>query len=172
MTTNKYEVEFEALFKNKNPEYYKELTKILSDFQNHLISTGIIENNKYINYVKLLKKISKDDKLKLNIDYDLKGSLVGFVEGLNKVMPSIESALIGQKYLNIDSSKNFLFSQKASELIQQGQELNRSKFADLILEIYDENDFDLTFVKLKILRFLDPNSNFVFYTYAGKPRPE
>jgi hypothetical protein len=32
MTTNKYEVEFDLLFDNKNPEYYKELNKILSDY--------------------------------------------------------------------------------------------------------------------------------------------
>ncbi len=77
MTTNKYEVAFEALFKDKNPEYYIKLTQALSDFENHLISTGIIKNTDYSNYVELLKKISEDDNLKLDITYDLKGSLKG-----------------------------------------------------------------------------------------------
>ncbi|WP_281540576.1 hypothetical protein [Maribacter aestuarii] len=84
----------------------------------------------------------------------------------------MESALIGQEHLNMDNSKNFLMNQKASEIINQGQEITRSRYATLLLETYDEKDFELRLVKLKILRFLDPNSDLVYYVYAGKPRPE
>ena len=171
VTTNKYELEFDKLLAKKSPEYYDVLINILSQFQESLISSNIIENNNYQSYIGLLNRISEDDKLEFDITYDLKGSLEGHVDGLNKAF-STESTLIAQNYLNIHNSKNFLFSQKVSEMTQNGQRLNRSTLADLILEVYDEKDFELPLVKLKFFRFLDPKSDFVVYTYGGRPTPE
>ena len=115
VTTNKYELEFDKLLAKKSPEYYDVLINILSQFQESLISSNIIENNNYQSYIGLLNRISEDDKLEFDITYDLKGSLEGHVDGLNKAF-STESTLIAQNYLNIHNSKNFLFSQKVSEM--------------------------------------------------------
>ncbi len=172
VTTNKYEVEIDKLLAEKNPEYYDGLKDILSEFQKSLISKSIIVDSTFKSYVRLLKQISEDDKLEFDITYDLNDSLEGLGEGLFKVIPSIESAVIGQNYLNINNSKDFLFNQKVSEMVKNGQELNRSKFANLILEIYDEKDFKLPLIKLKVFRFLDPNSDYDIYIYAGRPNPE
>jgi hypothetical protein len=170
VTTNKYELEFDKLLAKKSPEYYDVLINILSQFQENLISNNIIENNNYQSYIRLLNRISEDDKLEFDITYDLKGSLEGHVDGLSKAF-STESSLIAQSYLNIHNSKNFLFSQKVSEMAKNGQELNRSTLANLILEVYNEKDFELPLVKLKIFKFLHASSDFIVYTNYGKPDP-
>ncbi|GBF22576.1 hypothetical protein C21_04777 [Arenibacter sp. NBRC 103722] len=112
MTTNEYEVEIDNLLAKKNPDYYDGLAKVLSEFQKGLISKGIIVDETYQSYVGLLKQISKDDKMEFELEYDLKQALEGLGEGITKIMPSIESTLLAQKYLNIENSKGFLFNHK------------------------------------------------------------
>ena len=172
VTTNAYEVEIDKLLAEKNPDYYSGLKKTLSEFQNELISKGLIANASYQSFLKLLKQISEDDKLNFEIEYDLKGTLEGLGDGISKIMPSMESTLIARKYLNIKNSKGFTFNQKVSELVYNGQKLNPSKIANLIIEVYDQDDFELLLIKLKIFRFIDPNSNWSYSVYAGRPRPE
>jgi len=172
MSTNTYELEMDKLLAKKNPDYYKGLKKTLSEFQQELITKGLIENETYHSLLELLKKISKDDKFNFDIEYDLKERLEELGEGITNIMPSIESSLIAQNYLNMENSKDFTFNQKISKLVNHGQELNRSKFADLIMEIYDQNDFELLLIKLKMFRFIDPKSDFVIFLYTGKPTPE
>ena len=171
MTTNSYEVEIDKLLSEKNPEYYNGLKATLSEFQKELISKQLIADGTYQSYVELLKQISKNDKFEFYIAYDLKETLEGLGEGITKIMPTIESSLLGQKYLNIENSKNMTFNQKISKFINNGQILNRSKFADLIMDVYDQNDFELLLIKLKIFRFIDPKSDFVVMVYTGKPNP-
>ena len=118
------------------------------------------------------KQISENDKLEVNTKYDLKEKLEELGEGITKIMPSIESSLIAQNYLNIENSKDFNFNQKVSELVINEKELNRSKLADLIMEIYDQDDFNILLIKLKILRFIDPNCDTVRAVYVGKPNSE
>ena len=172
MTTNEYEVEIDKLLAEKNPDYYDGLKKILSEFQKGLISKGIIADGTYQSYVGLLKQISEDDRMEFEIEYDLKRALKQLGEGITKNMPSIESTLLARNYWNIENSKGFLFNQKVSELFQNGQELNRSIFSELMLDTYSEDDFQLPLIKLKIFRFLDPNSESIMYIYAGRPNPE
>ncbi|WP_337301838.1 hypothetical protein [Sediminicola sp. 1XM1-17] len=172
VTSNIYEVEIDKLLAKKNPNYYDGLARVLSEFEKGLISKGIIVDGTYQSYVSLLKQISKDDKMEFEIEYDLKQALEGLGEGITKIIPSIETSLISQKYLNIENSKGSLFNNKVSELFQNGKELNRSIFSELILDTYGEDDFQLPLIKLKILRFLDPNSDSIMYIYAGRPYPE
>lgn len=172
MKTNEYEVEIDKLLLEKNPDYYDGLKKILSEFQKDLISKGIIVDGTYQSYVGLLKQISEDDKMEFQIEYDLKLALKGLGEGITKIMPSIESTLLAQNYSNIENSKDFLFNQKVSKLFKNGQELNRSIFSELILDTYSEADFQLPLIKLKIFRFLDPDSDGIMYIYVGRPNPE
>ncbi|WP_343486850.1 hypothetical protein [Allomuricauda sp. d1] len=172
MTSNQYGVEIDKLLQNKNPDYHNGLKNILSDYQQELISKGIIPDGTYQSYAGLLKQISTEEKPELSIAYDLKESLEGLGNGISKIMPSIESSLIAKNYLNPDNSKDFIFNQKISELVQNGQEMDRSIFARTLLEVYDEKDFELPLVKLKFFRFLDPKSDFIVYSYIGRPNPK
>ena len=172
MSKNAYELEMDRLLAEKSPDYHSGLKKTLSEFQQELITKGLIENDSYESYLELLKKISKDDKFNFDIDYDLKERLGELGEGITNIIPSIESSSIAQNYLNIENSKNYIFDQKISILVNNGEELNRSKFANLIMEVFDQNDFKLPLIRLKMFRFIDPKSDFVVYIYAGKPNPE
>ncbi len=172
VTSNIYEVEIDKLLAKKNPEYYNGLKNTLQEFQEELISKGLIQDGTYKNYVALLRQISENDKLEFHITYNLKETLEELGEGINKIIPSIESSLISQNYLNIENSKGYLFNHKVSEFFQNGKELNRSIFSELILDTYGEDDFQLPMIKLKIFRFLDPKSDSIMYINAGRPNPE
>ncbi|MFS4492403.1 hypothetical protein [Maribacter sp. 2308TA10-17] len=165
-------MEFEKGIEQENPEYYKGLKTILKEFQEHLISKHIIDNSDFKNYAELLDKISVDKDKEYEIEYNISDSLQKLAKGLNYEGPSPESFVKGMKYLNATDSKSFLFNEKVSELIRKKEEYNRSVVATILLEIYDENDFELPMIKLKFFRFLDPNSNFVVTTYMGKPNLE
>ena len=167
--TNSYEVEIDKLLSEKNPEYYSGLKATLSEFQKELISKQLIADGTHKSYVGLLKKISENDKFEFDIAYNLKKKLEGLGEGITKIIPSIESSVLAQKYLNIENSKNFSFNQKIGELVNNGQKLNRSMFANLIMDVYDQEDFEILLIKLKICRFTDPKSDFAVTVYAGKP---
>ena len=172
VTSNKYEVEEEKGIAKENPEYYAGLKTILWEFQEHLISSGIIKNNDYESYIGLLEQIRLDNKKEFDIKYRLSDALEGLIHRLNSDGFSVKSSIIGNKYFNATDSKSFLFNQKMSELIAKKEDLNRSTLANVILQVYDENDFELPLVKLKIFRFLDPNSDNIMYIYAGRPNPE
>ena len=137
--------------------------------RNRLISKQLIADGTHKSYVGLLKKISENDKFEFDIAYNLKKKLEGLGEGITKIIPSIESSVLAQKYLNIENSKNFSFNQKIGELVNNGQKLNRSMFANLIMDVYDQEDFEILLIKLKICRFIDPKSDFAVTVYAGKP---
>ena len=172
MTSNKYEVEFEKGLEKENPEYYKGLKLILKEFQEHLISNGIVENSSYKSYAGLLDKIRADKDKEFEIKYNIADSLQKLVKRLNYEGPSAESVVNAMEYYNETDSKSFVFSEKMSELIEKKEEFNRAILADLLLKVYDGKDFELPMVKLKFLRFLDPKSDVIFYSYTGRPNPE
>ena len=172
MKSNQYEFEIDQLLKRKNLDYYNGLKRVLSEYQKELISTGILKDSTYQAFANLLKIIAVDGKTTYTTSYDLKASHDELGEGIRSLMPSIEHSLIAKKYLNNINSKVFIYNQKISETIQKKQKLNRSILANILLAIYDEKDFELLLVKLKFFRFLDPNTNFVVYSFAGKPDSE
>ena len=172
VTGNAYEVEIDKLLSEKNPEYYNGLRKTLSEFQQELITKGLIQNGTYQSYVELLKRISEEDKLNFVIEYDLEGKLKELGNGISKIIPSMETTLIAGKYLNIENSKDFVFTQKISEMKQNDKKLSRSILAKILLEVYDKKDFELLMIKLRIFRFIDPNMDLVVYVYAGRPNPK
>jgi hypothetical protein len=172
VTSNKYEAELEKGLEKENAEYYNGLKLILGEFQEHLISKGIVENSNYKSYAGLLGKIHADKDKEFEIEYNIGDSLQKLVKGLNYEGPSPESHANGLRYFNGNDSKDFLFYEKVSALNEKKEEWNRSIIADIMLQVYDEKDFELQLTKLKFFRFLDPNSDFVVYIYAGKPSPE
>ncbi|SMC71402.1 hypothetical protein SAMN05660703_2352 [Cellulophaga tyrosinoxydans] len=172
MSSNKFELELEKGIEQENPQYYNGLKTILKEFQEHLISKGIIENSDYKSYVGLLNEVSLDKHKEYKIDFNIEDSLQNLAKRLNYKGPSPEILAKRVKYFNETHSKSFLFNQKVSKLARENKEFNRFIYASILLEIYDENDFVLPMVKLNFFRLLDPNSDFVVTTYVGKGYPE
>ena len=166
---NMYEYEMDRLLAGANPEYYFALKKVLSDYEENLILNGAIADGSYESYRELLNEIAKDKDFKPDVSYDLEGSLQNLGDGIRSVFLSIEASVIASKYLKPENSKNFYFNTKVSELIEDNTALDRSKMAALLLEVYEEEDFKLPMLKLKILKFLDPNYDLIVHSYIGRP---
>ena len=166
---NQYEIEIDNLLQKKNPKYYNGLKNILLEYEDELIAKKILLEGTYQSYAGLLKQIAKQENPTFSISYDLRSALKQLGDGISTIMPSIESSLISNKYLNLNNSKDFVFNQMISEMVHNGMELDRSIFAKTCLEVYDEKDFELPMVKLKILRVIDPKLNLIVYSYAGGP---
>lgn len=172
LSSNKFELELEKGIEQENPEYYNGLKTILEEFQEHLISKGIIENSDYKSYVGLLNEIRSDKQKEYKIDINIQDSLQKLTMRLNYKGPSPECLANGVQYFNETYSKRYLFNEKVSKLAQENKEFNRSIFASILLEVYDENDFKLPMVKLEFFSLLDPHSDFVVTTYVGNGYPE
>lgn len=169
MTTNKYEVEFDKLLAKKNPAYYDHLKSTLDRFQESLVLNNVIDEINYQSFVNLLERIHKDENWKLKTDNHINEELHGLGKDLIGLFHTIEHSVIAQKYLNIDHSKTILITQQVSKMAENGQQYNRSNTAELLLKVYDERDFELPMVKLKIFRFLNPHPDDVIYIAVGKP---
>ncbi len=172
MSSNKYELNIEEELEKENPEYYEGLKIILNEFQEHLISKGIIVDSNYSSYAKLLNEIRADRDKVFEIGFNIGDSLQNLSRKFNYDGLSPINFAKGMKYLNATNSKSFVFNEKVSELVRKNNELNRSEIATILLDVYNENDFELPMVKLKFFRFLDPKSNLVFYAYIGPPTPK
>ena len=172
MASNTYEYEMDRLLAAGGPAYYTALNEAISEFEDALIAGKIIPNNSFKSYEHLLNEIEKGYEFNLETAFDPNASLekMGFV--LESVMLSSEGIMIATKYANKDTSKSFRFNQKVSELIDEGRQLSRSRVAGLYLEVYDDIDFKFPLVKLKICKFLDPNTDSIIYIYMDKPKGE
>ncbi|WP_350290418.1 hypothetical protein [uncultured Croceitalea sp.] len=164
VSSDKYEVELDKLIAKEYPKYYNSLKTILGKFQEHLISNKVLKNSEYSSYVRLLKQIQSNNNEKLNITYNIDDFISRIKSG------DIEKIIMNNlKSLNISESKNALFQVKLTELMKRKKKLNRSDIAKVFLDTYEENDYELPMVKLKLFKFLDPNTNDVIYIFAGKP---
>lgn len=172
MTTNTYEVETDKLLAKRNPDYYNGLKKILSEFEEHLISNKVISEATYQNYMGLLEQIIADDKISFKIKYNLQEAFNQLNSGQQEIKFSTEKSILAGKFLNNEHSKIFLFQQRANEVFFNSKKINRSEIAQLMLETFNEEDFQLPQIKLIILRFLDVKSKGVMYFFAGRPNPE
>ena len=164
-----YEIELDKYIQKENVEFYSGLNKIINEFEQHLISQGIIEKSDYDNYARLLKEIGSEKEKELNISYNLDATFQGLLNRLNLEESSLYiqyAKAKGTKDLNSKTSKSLLFNEKVSALIKNKNKLTRSEIANLILDVYDSKDYELPLVKLKIIRFLDPNYDSVIYSYA------
>tara|TARA_R110000765_G_scaffold287187_1_gene383644 strand:- start:52 stop:627 length:576 start_codon:yes stop_codon:yes gene_type:complete len=166
---NKYETDIDKGLALANPEYYLGLKKILTDFQNHLVEQNIVVDNDPKNYIQLLKKIRGQNKNEFDITYPLRDSL----NGLNKLLKSDILVLSGtNESSNILNSKESQFQAKMYEFIKNQKEINNSVIANVMLEVYDADDYNVPYIKVKLFKFLDPNSDFVLTSYIGKPSTE
>ena len=65
--------------------------------------------------------------------------------------------------------KSVVFNNKASQIYVEKKNLSRSDHAKLFLDVYNEADFQLPTIREQLYRFLDPNTDYILYTYIGKP---
>jgi hypothetical protein len=72
-------------------------------------------------------------------------------------------------YRNKAQAKSIVFNQRASEITAKKREFFRSDYASLLLEVYDKKDLRLPTIRTQLYRFLDPNTDYILYTYIGKP---
>lgn len=155
---------------NENPEYYEGLKEVLSEFQNHLIENGILENSDNKSYIKLLKKIKKDNKKDFEISYDFNEALANL-----KVLKKNEGLSMKAR------AKTFRHS-KPKDLkrilpFYTIAESTTGKPIDFIiatkfLKFYKQEDYDLPIVRVKLFKFLKPDPNGVIYIYLGRPTKE
>ncbi len=168
VSSTKFETEFDKGVAQANPEYYEGFKKILVDFQNHLVDQKIIENNDNKNYIRLLKEIRDENKKDFDITYPLSDSLRGLVKLLKN-----DGLITGTNGFPIAiDSKESLFQEKLSEFFRYKKEIDPSIVANIMLEVYDADDFDFPFIKVKLFKFIDPNSDLILYSYIGKPITE
>ena len=169
VTTNTYEVAVNESIKINDPENYTGLIKILDGFQKELFTRNSIADTTYNSYVHLLNQISKDSTFEITSNYAIGDSVQKLAKRFNynglKQMKTIGLA----KYMQNNKAKSMLLNQKAGEVYKEKGGVSRADYAQLLLDVYDENDFQLPTIRLQLFRFIDPNSDGVFYMYVGKP---
>ena len=169
MTNKTYDEAFNDAIAKQYPEYHKALLKVLDDFEQELIIKKVISDNSYENYVKVLTKISKDSTYEVVSDFALGDSLTLNSQLYNYELKNIIKSVPLISYRNKAQPKSIFFNQRASEIAAKKREFSRSDYASLLLEVYDEEDFQLPSIRTQLYRFLDPNTNHIFYIYIGKP---
>ncbi len=167
--TNSYEVAFDQLFAAEAPSYYKGLQTILYEFQEELVSKGLLKNDSYESYWKLLKEVRDDGKIRIEPEFDLDAKVQQLGNGIEKVYLSTKSSVISRKYLNTEHSKDYVFMQQLTELAREGVKVDRPKYVELMMKVYNYEDFKLPLIKLRLMRCIDPKTELNFVVYLGKP---
>jgi hypothetical protein len=169
MTNKTYDEAFNNAIAKQYPEYHTALLKVLDDFEQELIIKKVISDGSYENYVKVLTKISKDSIYEVVSDYAIGDSITQISQHYNYELINIMKSVPLISYRNKAQAKSIVFNQRASEITTKKREFSRSDYASLLLEVYDEEDFQLPTVRTQLYRFLDPNTNHLLYIYIGKP---
>lgn len=151
------------------PEYHTGLIKVLDDFEKELISKKVITDGTHENYVNLLNEISNDSTYEIVSDYALGDSLKINSKRYNYELINIMKTVPLINYRNKAQAKSIVFNQRASEITAKKREFFRSDYASLLLEVYDKKDLRLPTIRTQLYRFLDPNTDYILYTYIGKP---
>ncbi|MET7029503.1 hypothetical protein [Sediminicola luteus] len=153
-----------------NPEYYEGLKVVLSEFQNHLIENGILENSENKSYIKLLKKIKKDNKKDFEISYDFNEALDSLkVQKKNEGL-SMEARAKKFKHSKPKDLNRILPFYTIAETTNGRP--SDSLIAKKFLKFYKQEDYDLPIVRVKLFKFLDPDPKGVIYIYLGRPTKE
>lgn len=168
-TNMKYDEAINSAIEKEYPEYHAALLTILDDFEKELISKNIITDGTYKNYVSLLNEISNDSTYEIVSDFALGDSLTLNSKRYNYELAKTMKTMPLIQYRNMAQSKSMLFNQRVSEITTKNGGFSRSNYASLLLEVYNEEDFQLPTIRTKLFRFLDPNTNDRLYIYMGKP---
>ncbi len=169
MTNKTYDEAINNAIAKQYPEYHTALLKVLDDFEQELIIKKVISDNSYENYVKVLTKISKDSTYEVVSDFALGDSLTLNSQRYNYELINIMKSVPLINYRNKVQAKSILFNQRVSEITTKNGGFSRSNYASLLLEVYNEEDFQLPTIRTQLYRFLDPNTNHIHYIYMGKP---
>ncbi|WP_405409919.1 hypothetical protein [Maribacter sp. Asnod1-A12] len=168
-TNMTYDEAINSAIEKEYPEYHAALLTILDDFEKELISKNIITDGTYKNYVSLLNEISNDSTYEIVSDFALGDSLkINAKRYKYKLAQTMKTVPLIQ-YRNKAQPKSILFNQRASEITKEKGKFNRSDYASLLLEVFNEEDFQLPTIRTQLYRFLDPNTEHTYYTYIGQP---
>lgn len=120
--------------------------KVLFAFEKELIKQQVLENNKGISYVKLLKEISHKNDINYNYNY----SFIDSLEILKNI--DITTYLRHQKELIFDRAMAYekLMSNNTEEM-----DLHPGMVAKKFLSITKAKDFENAYFKLQFLLFFD-----------------
>lgn len=170
MLNNQYERAFDQALKEQNKDYFVDLNGVLKDFEKYLIEAKILSDDKYSSYVNLLKQISLNPEKDFGVSYNLDECLDELSTKYEIENDLVSIGIKINKYLDSRKSKTHLYGKKIKETSEG--ELNRARIASILLEVFDENDFELSMVKLKFFKILNPKSELVFYKFNGKTGQE
>jgi hypothetical protein len=133
-----------ACHKKNNSE--NALEKVLFSFENHLIKQHVLEDNKGISYVKLLKEIV----LKNDVNYQYNYSFIDTLENTKNI--DITRYLKLQKKLTFNKAIAYenLMASNTKEM-----DLHPALVAKKILSITKATDFESNYFKLRFLLFFD-----------------
>jgi len=133
-----------ACHKKDNSE--NALEKVLISFENHLIEQHVLDDNKGINYVKLLKEIA----LKNDVNYQYNYSFIDTLENTKSI--DITRYLKLHKELIFD--KAIAYEKEMSNNTKE-MDLHPALVAKKILSITRATDFENNYFKLQFLLFFD-----------------
>ncbi|WP_324028313.1 hypothetical protein QSV08_10410 [Maribacter sp. BPC-D8] len=168
-TNETYDEAINNAIAKQYPEYHTALLKVLDDFELELIIKKVVSDGSYQSYVNLLTKISNDSTYEVVSDFALVDSLSLNSKRYNYELKNIMKSVPLISYRNKAQPKSIAFNQRASEIAAKKKEFSRSDYASLLLEVYDEKDFQIPTIRTQLYRFLDPNTNHIHYIYMGKP---
>ncbi|WP_286813374.1 MULTISPECIES: hypothetical protein [unclassified Maribacter] len=151
------------------PEYFSALLKILDDFEQEIIVKSVITDGTYKNYTNLLKEISRDSTYAIVSDFALGDSLKVIAKHHNYELAKTLKTVPLIHFRNKAQPKSILFNQRVSEITAKKGGFSRSDYASLLLEVYDEEDYQQPTIRTQLFRFLDPNTDYLLYFYVGKP---
>jgi len=145
------------------PEYYSALLEILDDFELELISKKVIAEDTYENYVKVLNEICRDSTYRVVNNFALGDSLTLNSKRYNFELINIMKTVPLINYRIKVQAKSIIFNQRASEITANKRRFSRSDYASLLLEVDDDEDFQLPTIRTQLYRFLDPNTDYLLH---------
>ncbi|WP_423998474.1 hypothetical protein [Maribacter sp. IgM3_T14_3] len=164
VTNKTYDEAFNDAIAKQYPKYHTALLKVLDDFEQELIIKEVFSDGSFENYVKVLTKISKDSTYKVVSEYAIGDSVIKISKHYKIDYMSILTSDEVLSYSD-NNAKNLLLNEKSSAIAMKNGGLTYSDYASILLEVYDERDFQLPIIKLKIFKFIDPNTNGRWWFY-------
>ena len=167
-----YEAQFDKVLQEGHPVYFKGVSQILFDFEQHLIDRKIIPNGKHGHYIDLLEIIAKNDSIRFPITYHLGDSIQKLENELQikGESPEVFSSL----YMRTRNKepKKARYAAILQEKLEGTKRLERAEIAAAMLLVYRPEDLNFLVCKRDVYEFLDPNTEGVLYLYMGKPTKE
>ncbi|MDG1572470.1 hypothetical protein OZ410_09095 [Robiginitalea sp. M366] len=168
-TPDQYEREIQEWMAREYPGYYLGLTAILDRYDSLLVAHRVIPEASYTAYRALLLEVAEGrtqvPSLGFSIDRNLQA--LPWKNPLNDIRKA--SFQILRDYYVPQTSRHACLYERIRRQEPDREPLTRQQVARLMADTFREEDFRLLLVRKAVLRFLDPESPYIIYLYAGKP---